>query len=54
MKYTLVVIAITAFIVISPFLVYFFSRMQMLGWKHGLRDTIKQLKKDQEDGKTKK
>ena len=40
-------------VILSPFLVYFFSRMQMLGWKHGLKDFIKQLKKEQ-DGKEKK
>jgi hypothetical protein len=47
-------ILLVALIILSPFLVYLFSRLQMLGWKHGLRDFIKQLKKEHENGKEKK
>lgn len=37
-----------------PFLTYMLSRIQMLGWKHGFRDFINQLKKEQEDEHKKK
>lgn len=40
-------------ILLSPFLVYLYSRMQMLGWRHGLRDLLKTIKKT-DDGKKEK
>lgn len=36
-------------IILSPFLIYLLSRIQMVGWGHGMRDLMKTKK--QKDGK---
>lgn len=41
-------------IILSPFVVYLFSRLQMLGWKHGFRDFIKTTIKNEEHGNKEK
>lgn len=38
-------------VILSPFLIYLLSRIQMVGWGHGMRDLMKTKK--QENGKEK-
>lgn len=51
---TIKIILIILAIILTPVIIYVLSKIQMLGWIHGMRDFINQINNKEKDEQTSK